>query len=299
MVQPSPTGGGWEGFAQTGPEADAEDARAGALLHPGVGDPTVGVDRGDGERPVGLEPEVHHCAALVRRVLQEVAGRRLHRRRRLVGHPRGGELGEDDPRVPLHGHLAEPERPDGPRGIPHGIDLEPSGILAGLARRRDRHAGGRRDLGQPGAGADRADGGRIGAEDQDPGRGALRGELGPVAAGHEPEPDRIGPSRHQGGDEVGHRHDSAPGHLEDQRLARLAGPPGRAARHRAHRDGAQPLPGDRVGERPRRGEHPGGGLAPVDDGEPPHAPHSGIPEPNAACSEPRTSSGTAVRGTVV
>ena len=215
------------------------------------------------------------------------------------GTPVAGKLGEDGPRVPLHGHLAEPERPDGPRGIPHGIDLEPSGILAGLARRRDRHAGGRRHLGQPGAGADRADGGRIGAEDQDPGRGALGGELGPVAAGHEPEPDRIGPSRHQRGDEVGHRHDSAPGRLEDQRLARLAGPPGRAARHRAHRDGAQPLPGDRVGERPRRGEHPGGGLAPVDDGEPPHAPHSGIPEPNAACSEPRTSSGTAVRGTVV
>ena len=41
-------------------------------------------------------------------------------------------------------------------------------------------------------------------------------------------------------------------YLDDQRLARLAGPPGPGPRYGAHRDGAQPLPGDGVGDAPSR-----------------------------------------------
>ena len=45
--------------------------------------------------------------------------------------------------------------------------------------------------------------------------------------------------------------------------------------HGAHRDGAKPLAAVGVELRARRGEHPSGGLATLDDGEPSHRPHAG------------------------
>ena len=293
--------GGRQRAAQVGPQAHAEDAGAGAFLDPGVGGPAVGVDLGDGEGAVGVEGEVDHGTAAVPRLLEQRGRRRLHRRRGVVGHAGGRQLGEHRPGVTHDGDLAQPERPHRAVRVAHGVDLEPARPLGHGPGRPQRHPGGGGDLGQPRRRAEGADGGRVRAEDEQPGPGAGVGRARPGrrraparATRRRPGPRAARPRRRP-------RAASPPsGSVEHHGLGGLPSPPGPAPRHGAHRDGAQPLAADRVGERAGGREDPQRGLATVDDGEPSHTPHAGVPVPRADSRPARTSSGTPPgSGTVV
>ena len=219
----------------------------------------------------------------------------------VVGHPGGGKLGEDGPGVPQDRHLTQAE-------CPHGSDACP-------ARRRPRVVGDPRGTrrsartGTPAADATAAravgvQNARIaaasGPRTRMPAPAHASASTARSAQGTSPSQTASARAATRAATRSGDLDDAPRGYVDHQRLARLAGPPGPGPRHGAHRDGAQPLPGDGVGELPRprrapaRRARPGRRLRAVA--------RSSLLHPRAEC--PRAAGrarhpGRAVSGTVV
>ncbi len=279
-VHPSPCGSvGWQGAAQVGPQAHGEDAGAGAFLDPGVGGPAVGVDLGDGEGAVGVEGEVHHGAAAV------AAPARAARPPPPPSPPAASSS------TPVGGSSASTAQVSRRIGdLAQRRASTPCRVRR--ARRRPRAAAAPRGPSPPAARATPAAVATSASPEGVP-RARMAAASGPrtsspapaqasassarSAQGTSPSHTASARASSERGHDVGHGQHAVLGVGEHHGLGGLPCPPGRLARHGAHRDGAQPLAADRVGERAGGGEDPQSGFATVDDGEPSHTPHAGCP----------------------